>query len=96
MFEKYVMREDEIVLAIMRNDNTKITTIGGKAQDRDFMEKFIKEYFRKFLPKRRYTQTNKIRYNLYMGFKTFHSALDRIREDGFDVTKVKVLGRIMR
>ena len=95
--DKYIVQDKLVVVALKFDTHKSKLTIGGYEKFRHFIECLIEEYFKKVAPTEPdYTQKNKIRFVIPVKRKKFLKVINRLEEEGFSVTLVNSLQRIMR
>lgn len=92
---KYLFLVENEKIAVKFNDISREGMIGGFCRNRDIIIHLL-EYFVEKVPKMKYIQKNKVRFNFRMSLKTFDMKISMLEENGFAFEKVKSFGRLTR
>jgi len=97
MFVKYLITVSEPPVAMKFNVKTNKCIIGGHPKNIPIMESVIRDYFkRNVLPRKRFTSTNKVRFEFVITSEKFYDCLRGMKEYGVRCTEVQTHGRLMR
>lgn len=95
MIVKYEFMIQGNRIALDYNDRNKVGWVGGYSRDRKFMINLL-QYFIGYIPRMKYIQNNKIRFNFSVSLNVFETRLELLEEEGFAFEKVKGHGRLTR
>lgn len=96
MWCKYIIRQDELVLALKYHITSHKTILGGWNSFHEQMEIIIDEYFKAKTRGPYFPMPNKMRYEFKMKHRAFRKILKRLEEDGFLITRVKSHENLLR
>lgn len=96
MIEKYILMVEDIPVAIKYNHRDYRLTIGSYSRWRETVERVLTSYFTEDVPRVRWPQKNKLKYECNIGVKRFCSGINEMRKHGFILESTKSLGRLIR
>jgi len=94
--EKYLLYFEEEVIALKFNHKKKRMVIGSYAKFRTTIEEVIVNYFRESVPRIKWTQANKVRYDFPLSLEKFTSGVKELKSHGMIIEQVSSHGRLMR
>jgi hypothetical protein len=96
MYEKYMVREDQLVFAIKFENQRREMVIGGVAREAGKFHRILEQFFNTQPRKTTHPQHSRIRYIVDIKEADFRNGMKLMQEEGFQVESVKSLGNIMR
>lgn len=96
VIEKYLVLIGEQVVCLKYNLRTGEMVVGGGVRARATMESILMGYIMGHVPKAKFTQANKIRYEFILSRKKYDLAINAMRAAGFVVEETQSHGRLMR
>jgi len=97
MYIKYLITVSEPPVAMKFNVKSNRCIIGGHPKNIPIMESVVRDYFkRNVLPRKKFTSSNKVRFEFQITGEKFYECLHGMREYGVAYMEVATHGRLMR